>query len=192
MSHQISLFEASDEDRIVDLIENSLPDYLKKSGIIYIKPNSENTPYSSIMFSPIQGTSCYRTKEIPDGLICRVKTTGKIKYVSFSGQFEKNLTENGLNITKIQSEDFWRVELSEFYSFASADSDAFSQLVSAVIVSLFAFDRFDCCGKFKECSDAGRCLHDDMLYSTACTYRRKLENGIVFYGKKSTKQEDLA
>lgn len=186
MSEQISLFEISDESRIVNLIEKSLPDYLKKSGNIYIKPNSENTPYSSIMFSPMQGTSCYRTKEIPDGLICRVKTTGKTKYVSFSGQFEKNLTENGLNITKTQSEDFWRVDLSEVYSFASANGEAFSRLIAAVIVSLFAFDRFDCCGKYKECSDAGKCLHDDMLYSTACTYRKKLESGIVFYGKNRT------
>ena len=186
MSEQISLFETSDVNRIVDLIEKALPDYLKKSGKIYIKPNSETTPYSSIMFSPLQGTSCYRTKEIPDGLICRVKTTGKIKYVSFSVQFEKNLTDNGLNISKTQSEDFWRIELSEFYSFASSRNEAFCKLVSAVIVSLFTFDRFDCCGKFKECSDAGRCLHDDMLYSTACTYRKKLESGIVFYGKNKT------
>jgi exonuclease, DNA polymerase III, epsilon subunit family len=186
MSEQTSLFEASDEDRIVYLIEKAMPDYLKKSGKVYIKPNSENTPYVSIMFSPINGTSCYRTKEIPDGLICRVKSTGKMKYVSFSSQFEKNLTENGLNITKIQSEDFWRVELNDFYSFASADSDAFSRLIAAVIVSLFAFDRFDCCGKFRECSDAGKCLHDDMIYSTACTYRKKLESGIVFYGKNRT------
>lgn len=190
MSEQISLFEISDESRIVSLIEKSLPDYLKKSGKIYIKPNSENTPYSSIMFSPIRGTSCYRTKDIPDGLICRVKTSGKMKYVSFSVQFEKNLTDNGLNITKTQSEDFWRVELSEFYTFASSNEEAFSKLISDVIVSLFVFDRFDCCGKFKECSDAGRCLHDDMLYSTACTYRKKLESGIVFYGKNKAKPED--
>lgn len=42
---------------------------------------------------------------------------------------------------------------------------------------------FDCCNKFMECSDALKCVHDNKLYSTVCTYRHRLENGIIFYGK---------
>lgn len=42
---------------------------------------------------------------------------------------------------------------------------------------------FGCCNKFMECSDALKCVHDNKLYSTACTYRHRLENGIIFYGK---------
>lgn len=186
MEEQISLFDNIDENVIVDMIEKSLPDYLKESGNIYIKPNSKNTPHSSIMFSPVQSTSCYRTKEIPDGLICGIKANGKTKFVLFSMQFENLLTENGLKFYKIESQNFWRVDMNDFYQFALNDSEAFCKFISNVIVSLFAFDRFDCCGKFKECSDAKKCLHDDMLYSTACSYRKKLENGIVFYGKNRT------
>ena len=42
---------------------------------------------------------------------------------------------------------------------------------------------FGCCSLFEECSDAKRCIHPNRLYSTACAYRRNLENGRIFYGK---------
>lgn len=42
---------------------------------------------------------------------------------------------------------------------------------------------FSCCSKFNQCSDAKECVHENKLYSTACTYRRNLENGRIFYGK---------
>ncbi len=42
---------------------------------------------------------------------------------------------------------------------------------------------FSCCDKFTKCSDAKKCVHENKLYSTACTYRRNLENGRIFYGK---------
>lgn len=186
MEKQTSLFDDIDENIIVDLIRNSLPDYLKDAGSVILKKNGKTMQYDSIIFSPTKGKSCYRSKDIPDGLICRVKTTAKIKYVSFSQSFEMLLIDNGLNISRIQSEDFWRVDLNEFYGFATNNSAEFCEMISSIVISLFAFDRFDCCGKFRECSDAKRCLHEDMLYSTACTYRKKLENGIVFYGKNRT------
>ena len=42
-------------------------------------------------------------------------------------------------------------------------------------------DGFGCCSKFKDCSDARKCLHDNLLYSKACAYRANLENGHIFY-----------
>lgn len=44
-------------------------------------------------------------------------------------------------------------------------------------------DGFACCSKYEQCSDAGRCLHENLLYSRACGYRKKIEQGIIFYGK---------
>ncbi len=46
-------------------------------------------------------------------------------------------------------------------------------------------DVFGCCSKYNECSDAGKCLHENLLYSKACSYRHNLETGRVFYGAKS-------
>ncbi len=42
---------------------------------------------------------------------------------------------------------------------------------------------FGCCNKFIECSDAKRCVHENKLYSKACSYRANLESGRIFYGK---------
>lgn len=43
---------------------------------------------------------------------------------------------------------------------------------------------FGCCDKYRECSDAGKCIHTNKLYASACTYRRRLMEGKIFYGDK--------
>ncbi|MDR1852044.1 MAG: hypothetical protein LBR21_05255 [Propionibacteriaceae bacterium] len=47
-------------------------------------------------------------------------------------------------------------------------------------------DAFGCCSLYAECSDARRCLHDNLLYSRKCQYRKNLEAGIVFYGDNAS------
>ncbi len=42
---------------------------------------------------------------------------------------------------------------------------------------------FDCCSSFRKCSDALECIHKGNPLYDGCTYRKKLESGIVFYGK---------
>lgn len=42
---------------------------------------------------------------------------------------------------------------------------------------------FGCCHEYMKCSDAKHCVSTDYLYSKGCTYRTKLESGIIFYGK---------
>lgn len=42
---------------------------------------------------------------------------------------------------------------------------------------------FGCCSKFNACSDAKKCVHENKLYSMACSYRRNLDAGRIFYGK---------
>ncbi len=49
-------------------------------------------------------------------------------------------------------------------------------------------DTFGCCAKYNECSNAGRCLHENLLYSKACAYRKNLEAGLIFYGAKPITQ----
>lgn len=44
-------------------------------------------------------------------------------------------------------------------------------------------DMFGCCSHFIECSDAKKCVHPNKLYSRACWYRIKLEQGRILYGK---------
>ncbi|MBQ8297684.1 MAG: hypothetical protein IJX77_07885 [Ruminococcus sp.] len=42
-------------------------------------------------------------------------------------------------------------------------------------------DKFGCCGKYKECSQEKKCLHDNKFYAKACWYRKKLEAGEIFF-----------
>lgn len=42
-------------------------------------------------------------------------------------------------------------------------------------------DKFGCCGKYKECSKAKKCLHDNQFYARACWYKKNLEAGKIFY-----------
>lgn len=42
---------------------------------------------------------------------------------------------------------------------------------------------FGCCSKYLKCSDSKMCLHNDKLYAKGCHYKKKLDEGEIFYGK---------
>ena len=42
---------------------------------------------------------------------------------------------------------------------------------------------FDCCHLYMQCSDARRCVDPDRIHAKSCTYRKKLETGLIFFGK---------
>ena len=48
-----------------------------------------------------------------------------------------------------------------------------------------AVDMFGCCGIYRECSDAGKCINPDQDHARGCRYRSLLESGKILYGKKS-------
>lgn len=47
-------------------------------------------------------------------------------------------------------------------------------------------EKFGCCGKYVECSDARKCLHNNTFYARACYYRKNLEADRIFYGKNAS------
>lgn len=68
-------------------------------------------------------------------------------------------------------------DLDEVLALAPALSAAFEQALSEQ-----GGEAFGCCSRFAACSDARRCLHPDVLTSLACSYRKNLEEGRIFYG----------
>lgn len=56
-----------------------------------------------------------------------------------------------------------------------------SIIINSLLRSSFQFSAFGCCHRYAKCSEAGRCIHDDLLYATACMYRKNLERGRIFY-----------
>lgn len=45
-------------------------------------------------------------------------------------------------------------------------------------------EAFGCCNDHVRCSDVGHCLHCDDKFYLGCQYRKNLELGKIFYGKK--------
>lgn len=114
-------------------------------------------------------------------LFARVKLSGKLQYISFSGTFEKDFAALNIPFTKIASDDFVRIDIEYFLNIALNNS-AVHKLLNRIYTSSFSFPSFGCCAKYVECSNAGHCLHTDILYaSAACQYKHNLDAGRIFY-----------
>ena len=59
--------------------------------------------------------------------------------------------------------------------------DAFTQ-ISRFLRKFPSVERFGCCHRFIQCSDARRCLIYDSFEALGCYYRENLEAGRIFYG----------
>ena len=46
-------------------------------------------------------------------------------------------------------------------------------------------ERFGCCHRYIECSDAKECTLNDKFRARGCYYRENLEKGKIFYGKNA-------
>ena len=43
---------------------------------------------------------------------------------------------------------------------------------------------FGCCSKYQDCANKEKCIHENLLYSTSCQYRKNLENNNNFYKQR--------
>ena len=120
-----------------------------------------------------------------DSLFARLKTEKEVKYISFKEKYRNRFENHGILTYGIKSEpDFFRIPLDEFSKIEELKNDPdFIQLIEDIFLDALTFEPFGCCHKYVECSDAKKCLHDDLIYATACMYRKNLEQGRIFYGK---------
>lgn len=72
-------------------------------------------------------------------------------------------------------------------SFPTDNSEFYNYVESIILYKLAHYrtknSTFSCCSKFHQCSNEKKCVHENKLYSTACTYRKNLDNGRIFYGQ---------
>lgn len=164
------------DNDIVTLIENQIDPLYLAGASLYLKVN--DGAYNSVMIkSP---TTRYRngTSGNKSFLYCRIKSSGKIKYISFCSEYEDDFTAAGFNVSRIASDsDFLRIDLDEFINNVEKGKMVFNKLFR----DAFSFETFGCCSRYKECSAAEKCLHEDQMYATACMYRKNLENGKNYY-----------
>lgn len=87
-------------------------------------------------------------------------------------------------IDNIKSLSYYtRILVNDSYSLKSLIDYIFSLLEDYVDSHYISDSAFDCCHRYMECSDAHRCTCPDRLYAKGCTYKAKLEKGIIFFGK---------
>lgn len=99
--------------------------------------------------------SCLEHVSLPPNTQTKTSKSNKASFVNIS------FSKDDANIYKVL-EDVIRYRVKTYSSSANS---------------------FGCCSQFEKCSDAKKCVHENKLYSTACQYRRHLENGRIFYGK---------
>jgi len=159
-------------NQIQSFVESS---YLELSKLELQENRSD---YNSIFIK--SSTTPYRngTNGNKSVLLCRIKNTGNVRYIAFDSKYRADFEELGLNVTSIKSEtDYIRLNIDEFLNTLPKGQ----KLLNKIFADSFSFASFGCCSKYKECSKAEKCVHEDLLYATACMYRKNLENGDIFY-----------
>lgn len=164
------------ETEIIQLLNNVISkDYLSTAKI-ELKENKG--AYNSITIEAQE--SMYRNGYNTSVLFARLKTDGTVTFISFSDTYKKYI--NGVfNYTTIKSdESFLRISIDEFFEKVRNNNEA-QEALNKIFISSFSFDSFGCCGRYKECSEKGKCVHPDLIYASACQYKKNLDKGNTFY-----------
>lgn len=105
-----------------------------------------------------------------------------IRYHSFA--VKKSIVEFIMIPENAEIRDIDSDELNTYINFQTFDENVMNFIKSVVEYYVIHFepkDKFGCCSKYRECSAAGECLHNNKFYSKACWYRKNLESGNIFY-----------
>ena len=161
------------------LIESILHRYNSNYSQIRLYDKHNESDYDSIVIA--SKMTAYRPK-VDGALFARVKEKGKNPYISVKSKYKSWFDEHGIPTYSTKSDiDFIRISPLDFSS--AVNQVDFGKLAATICLDAMSFPKFGCCSRYRECSAAGKCLHDDTLYSSACEYRRNLEKGLIFYGK---------
>lgn len=164
------------ENKVITyLIDHLNPKFLQTASLALQKNKGL---YNSILIKV--ESNPYRNGVANEFLFARIRSTGKQPYISFSSRYTQLLEMFKNNLCSIVSEPtFMRIDLKAFLEYP--DSKMLSKVLNEVFLDSFSFPTFGCCSLYKECSKEKHCLHSDLLYATACMYRKNLEDGKVFY-----------
>ena len=110
-------------------------------------------------------------------LFCRIKISKKLQHLEFKERYRGLF--DGFRITQIKSApEFIRVGFSDLH-----DIERMKEALIKILKEFPVPYTFDVCSRYEQCSDALMCLHPDPQHARECSYKKKLESGIVFFGK---------
>ena len=149
---------------IVKVLEDSGLGYDLKQIQLEYRQQDKDDAYEAIL---ICKTPCFHIKG------------RKTKYLYMHGSFTKLLDEKGYIYEPATSSRWARIAISEFPGFEMFN-EPLQKLYEAC---LQASDTFGCCASYMECSDAKKCIKNDIMFAGRCAYRQNLIAGRIFYGK---------
>lgn len=185
MSEQITLFdEPLTLSTLGDKLEEILEAAREKSGYYKL--------HKSGMYEMMKGAPA---SELYDILKLRKNKSGEISFDYDKQLFIKFFVKSGaVNTTQelyrkflsdLPKEDLNNKQTPKYGARVEMDIirqvDFFKEAVDYLIRTQKPSHLFACCSRYKECSQAGKCLHEHPYYSKGCYYRENLEHGIIFY-----------
>ena len=150
------------------LQESLIAENLSSDYLFFRKGKTATSQYSSV----------YLFNE--NSVFCRISFRGKQNYFSISSKYE-TLIPNSVEYSKQKSDpNFIRILID-----TPDDIIKYMELLHQVLnaeIDAYPAD-YGCCAKYKECSDAKRCILTNPDIALRCIYRKNLKRGKIFYGK---------
>jgi hypothetical protein len=115
-------------------------------------------------------------------LLTRLRFRDKASYIELPQKYTLDLPDEiaaGFTMPK-SKKDVKRMESPRLI-----DAQFFVKAFPAIIKKavLTRQTDFGCCGSYVKCSDARRCVKDDVMAMLDCAYNKNLLRGRIFYGK---------
>ncbi len=153
------------ENEILNIVCDNIDLKYKKMLSFELK-KSQTT---GIFFITVKAEPSYWRLDSNEKTLAKIKIGKKSSYIAFNTSCEKLLKQHSISYNKIKSENMLRVSIEDFSQIPVA---TIGNLFTNIMLNAFNFQAFGCCGKFNICEKTGICVHDDVLYSTACQYRK--------------------
>lgn len=170
------------KDLAIQKFNDTASELLKENGVFDLQTMVGN---DSIVYR-ITTNSSYRTNDENIVSVAKVKEGGLLEYVSFSDKYIKLFDEAGISYTIFESGNCIRLTEMEFV--VATQNSQFSSIIERIVLQSFNYASFGCCSKYIECSNAKKCLHEDIFYATAsCQYKKHLDINEIFYGINKNK-----
>lgn len=169
------------------LIEGLLHEHNSNFGNVRLLQKNNESNYDSILI--YSEMTAYRPK-VEGALFGKIKENGKRPYIAFRMKYRYWFDDREIPTWNLGSDkEFFRVDPIDFLNAVNTNEDSFGELAAHICADSMSFPKFGCCSKYQQCSDIGKCVHEDLLYSSACEYRRNLEAGHNFYIKPTQNNE---
>ncbi len=133
-----------------------------------LRSPKKGDPYWTVV---ILGQTCFRFKGV------------RKKYVEAAPIISRILSNAELNLENRTNEDDWPRTSAKGLTYWLEQTTNHTVFVD-IYEKLLQANGFDCCSQYMQCSEAGYCIHPDIMFAGQCTYRQKLKNGIIFFGER--------